>query len=284
LILVTAANGKTGRKVVRVLADLGQDVRALDISEDVAGLAEEGATETLAGDVLDPGTLTRAMAGVSAVVQIGPPFHPAETAMGHLVIDAARREGVERFVYFSIGHPEIATLVNHKAKLLVEEYLVRSGLSYTILQPIHYMQNLPPKMIAAGGVLRMPYSLDTPVAFVDLDDVAEVAAKVATHDGHAYATYPLSGSDILSGREVAALIAEKTGKEIRGEEVNVDQFLATISGGQQLPPFVQEGFERLFAYFGSYGITGNPNTLSWLLGRAPTTFAEYVERELNGAA
>jgi hypothetical protein len=35
---------------------------------------------------------------------------------------------------------------------------------------------------------------------------------------------------------------------------------------------------RLFGHYGRYGITGNPNVLSWLLGRRPTRFDEYVRR------
>ena len=37
---------------------------------------------------------------------------------------------------------------------------------------------------------------------------------------------------------------------------------------------------RLFDHYGRYGITGNPNVLSWLLGRPPTSFAQFVRRSL----
>jgi hypothetical protein len=37
---------------------------------------------------------------------------------------------------------------------------------------------------------------------------------------------------------------------------------------------------RLFDHYGRYGITGNPNVLGWLLGRAPTGFDQYVRRSL----
>jgi hypothetical protein len=38
---------------------------------------------------------------------------------------------------------------------------------------------------------------------------------------------------------------------------------------------------RLFDHYGRYGITGNPNVLSWLLGRSPTTFFDYTRRSLS---
>ena len=41
---------------------------------------------------------------------------------------------------------------------------------------------------------------------------------------------------------------------------------------------------RLFGHYSRYGITGNPNVLTWLLGRKPTTLREYVQRELAAAA
>lgn len=41
---------------------------------------------------------------------------------------------------------------------------------------------------------------------------------------------------------------------------------------------------RLFGYYSRYGIRGNPNVLTWLLGRSPTTLREYVARQLEPLA
>jgi uncharacterized protein YbjT (DUF2867 family) len=147
---------------------------------------------------------------------------------------------------------------------------------------MHYMQNFDPVAIAREGVFRMPYSLQTPLAFVDLVDVGEVAARVLTEDGHVHATYPLCGTDLMSGDAFVALIAEQAGVEVRGEEVSLPDFFATISHGQRLPHYVVDGLTRLFTYYGLHGITGNANVLRWLLEREPGTMAQYVQRSLSG--
>jgi NAD(P)H dehydrogenase (quinone) len=127
-------------------------------------------------------------------------------------------------------------------------------------------------------VLALPYSLATPLSFVDLADVAEAAARVLTEDGHGYATYPLCGTDLLSGQELADRVAERSGAAVRGQEIPVGEFVAAITRRHPLPAYTVDSLYRLFIYYGLHGITGNANVLRWLLGREPGTFSEYVDR------
>jgi uncharacterized protein YbjT (DUF2867 family) len=279
VILVTAAGGKTGRHVIAALRARGLDVRALARTERVHELRTNG-VETVVADMLDASQLADAVAGTDAVIHIGPAFHPREAAMGEMVVDAAAAAGVARFVQFSVYHPQIEFLLNHQSKLRVEDYLVASGLDYTILQPMHYMQNFDPVQIARDGVFRLQYSLVSSLAFVDLADVAEVAARVVSETGHSHATYPLCGSDVLTGADIAQLISERARKPVVAEQLTIDDFINAISQDHPLPPYTIDGLHRLFTYYGLHGITGNPNVLRWLLGREPTTFARYVERRL----
>lgn len=104
MILMTSANGKTGRHVNPMLAAKGESVRALDISDKAVELKSIGAAEVVVGDTLDPSTLKKAMQGVHAVIHVGPAFHPQEAEMGKAVIDAASAAKVDRFVCFSVTH------------------------------------------------------------------------------------------------------------------------------------------------------------------------------------
>jgi uncharacterized protein YbjT (DUF2867 family) len=282
MILITAANGKTGRHVIPQLAAVGEQVRAFVHTQDAADLKSLGAEEVMAGDLLDAPGLAKAMAGVRAVVHVGPPFHPHETEMGKAVIDAAVAAQVERFVYFSVIHPQLGALVNHRAKLPVEEHLLESGLNYTVLQPMHYMQNIRVRDVVQSGVLWQMIDLDRRLSHVDLADAAEVAVKALTEDGHFGATYELCGNDHLSGVELAAVISRESGRPVEARRLPLENFLSfgaiAASGDHQ-----KDGMRRLFEYYGRHGIFGNANVLTWLLGRPPTTFAEYVRREMNAA-
>ena len=281
MILVTAANGRTGRSVVRALSRAGHRVRAFDIATDVERLIDAGAAEALVGDLLDPGSLRQAVADVRVVVHIGPPMHPREAEMGHAVVSAARQAGVEHFVQFSVTHPQLEPLLNHQAKLAVERVVLLSRIPFTILQPMHYMQNIDVARVVADGVLRQPYSLDTRLAHVDLEDVTEVAAKVVGEGSpHHYATYELCGDDFHDAHELARVIADESGRPVIAEQVPFPGGRSAERGPSEVDDHRLDAMFRLFDHYGRYGITGNPNVLSWLLGRRPTSFAEYVRRSL----
>jgi uncharacterized protein YbjT (DUF2867 family) len=281
MILVTAANGHTGRSVVRALARSAHSVRAFDIAADVEQLLDQGAAEALVGDLLDPGDRWRAVEGVQSVVHIGPPMHPREAEMGHGIVSAARQAGVEHFVQFSVTHPQLEPLLNHQAKLAVERVALLSRVPFTILQPMHYMQNVDVARVVEDRVLRQPYCLDTRLAHVDLEDVAEVAAKVVgdAHRHH-YATYELCGEAFHNAHELAQVISAESGHPVTAEQTAITAGTTTGPDPSEADDYRLDAMFRLFDHYGRYGITGNSNVLSWLLGRRPTSFDEYVRRSL----
>jgi uncharacterized protein YbjT (DUF2867 family) len=288
VILVTAAAGRTGRSLIPALVRCGHAVRAFDVASGVERLTDIGAAETITGDMLDPRAVAAAVDGVEAVIHIGPPMHPREAEMGHAVVVAARRAGVSHFVQFSVTHPQLEPLLNHQAKLAVERMVLLSRIPFTILQPMHYMQNIDVRRVVESGVLTQPYTLDTPLAHVDLEDVTEVAAMVVRDPKHHHATYELCGDDYVNARQLAATIATISGRPVTAEQVPVAHtFVAGAPpGAVDAPPTEEDDWRRdamgrLFDHYGRYGITGNPNVLGWLLGRPPTTFEEYVQRSLG---
>jgi uncharacterized protein YbjT (DUF2867 family) len=283
MILVTAAGGKTGTHIIDALRSRGETVRGLSRSGIINSVHQDG-VEPVAGNMLDPEVLAHALDGVRAVVHIGPALHPQEVAMGQAVVDGMVASGVSRLILMSVYHPELEFLINHQTKLRIENYAVNAGLDYTILQPMHYMQTVDPAQVVKDGAFALPYSMATPLAFVDLADIAEVAARVLTEGGHIHATYPLCGTDLLSGHQVAERVAERSGTPVQSHELSISEFVAMISQHHPLPHYTVDSLYRLFTYYGLHGITGNANVLRWLLGREPTTFNEYVDRCINARA
>lgn len=277
---MTGAAGKTGRAIIQALLAKEQTVRALvRRPEQVTLLKQLGVQEIVVGDMRAQATLRQATSDVRAVYHIGPNMHPNEGTMGQAAIAAARASGVEHFVYHSVLHPQIEAMPHHWHKLRVEEKLFSSGLSFTILQPTAYMQNVLAQWshIIDRGLYPVPYAADTRLSMVDLDDVAEVAAAVLTQPGHMAATYELCGSENLSQSELVAILEQQLGHALRVEHVPIETWKerARESG---LGDTAIETLVKMFQYYQHSDFTGNSRVLGWLLGRVPTTFAEFIER------
>lgn len=280
MILVTGGAGKTGRAVIRALTAKGEAVRALvHCPEQVRSVEEMGAREVVVGDMRLQATMDQATQGIRAVYHICPNVSPDEVAIGQVAMAAARSAGVKHFVYHSVLHPQIEAMPHHWQKLRVEEQLFESGLSYTVLQPAAYMQNVLAHWdpIVEQGIYPVPYAVETRLGMVDLEDVAEAAAVVLTEPGHTGAVYELAGAEVLSQAEVATILSQQLGRPVRAEVVPLETWerRARESG---LGDYQVETLVKMFRYYERHGFWGNPRVLGWLLGRAPTTFAAFIER------
>lgn len=280
MILVTGAAGKTGRAVIRALAARRQVVRALVHRQRQASVAvETGAQDVIAGDMRDQAVMTQAMDRVRAVYHICPNMSPDELSIGRVAFEAARAAGVEHLVYHSVLHPQTEAMPHHWQKLRTEELLFELGLSYTILQPAAYMQNVMAywDQIVQQGLYAVPYAAETRLGMVDLGDVAEAAAIVLSEEGHAGATYELAGTDVLTPVEVAETLERQLGRPVRAQTVPLKMWEkgARAAG---LGDYQVETLLQMFRYYERHGFWGNPHVLTWLLRRSPTSFASFFER------
>jgi uncharacterized protein YbjT (DUF2867 family) len=281
MILVTGAAGKTGRYVIRELAGAGARVRALVHHRKYIQQVEKiGAIEVLHGDMGDRQTMDQAVKGVRAVYHIPPNVHPDEVAIGQAVISAAQSAEIERFVYHSVAHPHIEAMPHHWQKMRVEEQLFSCGLTFTILQPAAYMQNILAQWdtLIGEGRYRVPYPLETQLSLVDLKNVAETARLILTEDGHAGATYELTGTKPMSQVEVAQILSDGLDREVIAERTPIDVW---EQGAREagLGTYAIETLTQMFLYYGHHDFVGSSQILSWLLERSPTTLAQVIERE-----
>lgn len=279
-VLVSGANGKTGRAVVAALAARGARVCAfIRNAGQAAALEAIGAAEIAVGDMLNPESIVLATKGCAAVVHIGPPMHPDEKLITGHFVQAALGAGVARFVYYSVMHPLRREVPHHARKLDTEEMVIESGVPYTIVQPIRYMQHLEPiwKDVIGAGVHAMPFNTRVKFSVADLADLAAAAAKVATEEGHVSATYELAGPEPLSQDDMAAIISGVIGKTVTARQIPLEEMAAKAkaAGASELRI---ETMRKMNAHYDHSGFLGNANVLRWVLGREPTRFKAYVER------
>ena len=285
MILVTAANGNQGRLLVPKLVAAGLDVRAVVRSPVSAiRLREIGVRDVVVGDLGEPELWRTAVRGVRKVYHVGPTLDPAERAMGIGLIDAARAEGVEHFVFSSVLHSIVTDLVQHEIKRDVEEHLLASDLEFTILQPANYMLALKLRPAFARGVFELSWSLSRRQSLVDLDDVTDVAAMVLTDsERHAAATYELVSPGRYTADELGSVISGVLGRRIAVREIDADTYARAWLGDRDPSqvPHQLAVLRSISSRYSSHDFVGNAGVLTWLLGREPTSYEQFVRREWN---
>lgn len=283
MILVTAANGNQGSLLIPKLLAANLPVRACVQSQASAGrLRALGVEEVVVGDISEPAVMARAVSGVQKIYHVGPTIHPRERDMGFAIVDAAKAEGVQHLVLSSVLHAITTDLVQHEIKRDVEEHLLSSGLEFTILQPSNYMLPLKLRPVFQKGVFELSWSLERRQSLVDLGDVTDVAAMVLQDsEQHSGATYELVAPGRYTAHDLGEIISRVLGREIEVREIDADTYLKAWVGDADPAEFTHQVrvLRAITARYSSHDFVGNPNVLTWLLGRSPTTFEQYVRRQ-----
>lgn len=259
-ILVLGARGKTGRRVVARLNDLGRPVRA--------------ASRTTGFDLADRATWAAALDGVSAVYLV-----PMNEFVDQSIIPeftaAAAAAGVERIVLLSArGVAGEAQPSQEQAERAVRE----SGIAWTILRPAWFAQNFSEDFFLEplrAGELAIPAG-EGREPFIDVEDIADVAVAALTQEGHSGQVYELSGPEPLSFRTAVELIAEASGREIRYTPLQVPEYVTSLTS-LGLPAEMAELLAGLLDGI-SQG-TGDrvSDGVRRALGRDPRPFPDYVK-------
>jgi len=287
-ILVTGATGNVGSLLIPNLISLGADVRALTRDESKAQGLKDAGVEVVVGDLDKPDTLDGAFQGVDKVFLITPP-NPNQVIQTKNGIEAAKRNGSPFIVRLSAG------AVREMPRALppisgqhgeTDGMLKASGLPYNLIRPHFFMQNtmMAAQTVASDGVVYMAFK-EGKVGMIDVRDVADVAVKVLTEDGHEGKTYTLTGPASISFHDVATGLSKALGKQVNYVDVPLDAARqAMISMG--LPEWISDAFGEYFTAFSEgYGdfttpdvekVTGHP-------ARSYETFARDFAQVFGGA-
>src|SRR5215472_4227054 len=185
LVLVTGATGRQGGAVIRHMLPKGWKLRALTRKTDGADaqrLKDQG-IEVVKGDMEDPASLERALRGVYAVYSVQDFWSVGakrEVQQGKNMADAARKAGVEHFVYSSVGGAERNSGIDHwESKWEVENYVRKLGLPATMIRPAAFMENYYIDQVEIGilkGKLMDPIRADKPYQTIASDDIGAFVA------------------------------------------------------------------------------------------------------------
>jgi len=279
-LLLTGANGRTGRAILRSMASSGLEVRALirDTAQ-AESLISMGAAECVVGDLTNAESLRRAVKGAAKILHIGPPMHPDELTVTRTLVDAAAESGVSHFIYYSVMHPLSRAIRHHRLKLDAEECLIDSGVPHTVVQPSRYMQHLEAiwSQVVGQGVHAMPFDVDRKFSVVDLADLADACAVIARSDDFLYGTYELAGPEALSQAEMAMIIGDVIGRPVTARALPLDEMRSRAIAAGASDDRVEQ-MTIMNRHYDAHGFRSNPQILQFILGRPATSFRSYVQR------
>ncbi len=276
MILITGASGNVGRAVLAEIAQSGAAHRALYRAEADAAQAPTG-TQIVIADFADKASLASALAGVTSLYLVCAPI-PELVALESNVIEAAEAAGVRRVVLNSaLGAQDCAKSFPAWHRL-VEDRLKATGLAHCILRPNSFMQNTTtyyaPSIRAQGAFYGAMGNART--SFVDVRDVAAVAAAAlqdAAHDGR---VYDLNGPEALTNTEVADMISRHAGIPVHYVDIpEAAQRQAMLDQG--MPEWQVTALLELQQYY-TGGQGGEVDgVLAQVLGRAPRTMDQFLQ-------
>jgi uncharacterized protein YbjT (DUF2867 family) len=274
-IVVIGASGNVGSEVAQNLLRSGHSVRAVGQNPAALHARFGGRAEAVDFDFGRPATFRPAFAGAQRVFLIRPPAIADVRRYLFPAIDAAQRAGVRQIVFMSLIGVQKNRIVPHYK---VEQYILRSGLEYTFLRPSFFMQNLNTTHraeIKERSEIYVPAGRGT-TSFIDVRDIAAVAALALTEAGHANRAYDLTGAEALDYYQVASQLSSTLGRPIVYRRPSLLQFVRRQrANGAAWPLVAVMAGIYTTARLGLAGrVTGE---VPRLLGRAPIPFRQYAE-------
>lgn len=232
-IVVTGATGHLGRLVVEALLREGVDPSTIVAAGRTVSKLNDLAARGVAIapiDFTDAASLASAFEGAETLLLVSSSEVGQRFAQHSAAIDAAKAAGVGRIVYTSAPAATTSALVlapEHKA---TEEYLVASGVPFTILRNAWYTENYvgTAEQAVASGVLAASVGEGT-VSSASRADYADAAAAVLLGEGHEGAVYELSGDTAWNFTELAAVISELSGTPVTYASLSPEEHAAALT-------------------------------------------------------
>lgn len=282
MIAITGATGQLGRLVMQAL------LKKVPASEVIAAVRSPEKADDLhalgitlrAADYNQPDTLRHAFAGVDKLLLISSSEVGQREAQHKAVIDAAKAAEVKFIAYTSLLHADTSPLglaVEHRA---TEALLKASGIPFALLRNGWYSENyaasIPPALthhafIGSVGEGR--------IASAARADYAAAAAEVISRDDQAAKVYELAGDDSYTLAEFSAEIAKQSGEKVDYVNLPPAEFAAALKTAG-LPDSLAEMLADSDAGAAKGGLFDDSHTLSKLIGRPTTPFADVIRQAL----
>ena len=276
MILITGATGRTGSEVVKELQAKGAQIRAMDRNPDRVATIQGRGIGAVVSDFEKPETIETALQGVEKAFLVSTESDRMAEQHRNFVA-AAKRAGVRHLVRLSIlvSDPN-SPLTLGKWHGEADQHVIDSGIPYTLLRPAAFMQNflMQAAMVSSNGAVAAPLG-DGKLGYIDMRDIASVAATVLTGSGHEGKTYPITGPESLSMDEVAGKLSAVLGEEIKYFDTPPAEAKAAMTGAG-MPDYVADAWLQVYQMISTGAANMTVNTVKEVTGREARDFSQFA--------
>jgi uncharacterized protein YbjT (DUF2867 family) len=294
MFLVTGATGGVGRRIVRLLRERDQAVRAFVRLTSRYGELEQRGAEIFIGDLRQERDIQKACQGVEYVIsthgsnEFNRSSPQAIDYRANIdLIDAAKAAGVKHFVFISVlgadrGYEDAPVF---KAKWAVEQYLRSSGLNYTILRPSGLASNLLPlaERFQQTGIYLLIGDPKIRTSIVSTDDLARIAIDSVSAEGAQNQVLPVGGTAALTRDEIPKIF----GRIFNREPLILNLPLAVVDGARSLLGMISPESQKALGTFRSllanefYCTPSEIQRLESIFGFQMESLEGYLRRNLS---
>jgi uncharacterized protein YbjT (DUF2867 family) len=289
MIIITTPTGAIGRQVLEHVLRSEEPIRVIVRDPSRLPSHARDRIDVVQGSHSDAAVVNKAFAGVNAVFWLVPP-DPLATTVDAAYLDftgpacaAFKTHGVKRVVGISAlgrGTPagKLAGLVT--ASLKMDDLIASTRVHYRAVTNPSFMDNLlrQVELIKTQGIFSLPISGDLKQPSACTRDIAAIAAKLLldqTWSG--VGSSPVLGPEDLSYNDMATIMSEVLGKQVRFQEIPGEAFKARLLQRGMSEAMAQANLDMWVAY--NRGLdTAEPRTPQ---STTPTTFRQWCGEVLK---
>lgn len=279
-ILVTGATGTIGQALIKQLQTKNADFVAGVRNVEEAKKKLPSVSNFVEFDFSNSATYEGAVENIDSVFVLGPPIVLNLEELVAPFLDFLKGKGINRVVYLSaLGSENMKLLTFHTT---LTQKIKDDGFDYTILKPSFFAQNFKNyewENITERGVVYVPAGTGK-AGFVDVNDIAAVAAAALTEDGHSGKTYEITGPEILGYQDAANLLSEVMGKQIVYPNPTPEEFGATLKQAGA-PDFIASYMIDVYSMILNNHVNVLSNHVEEVTGKKPTTLKSVLEQQFS---
>lgn len=279
MIAITGATGQLGQHVIESLlktVPASQIVAIVRNPAKATALSQQGITVRQA-DYSNEAAFTTALQGIDKLLLISSSEVGQRAPQHRNVINAAKAAHVKFIAYTSLLHADTSPLGLADEHVATEKMLADSGIAYALLRNGWYTENYLASAPAAleHGVF-IGAAGEGKIASATRPDYAAAAARVISEDGHAGKIYELAGDEGWTLSQLAAELAQQSGKKVVYQNLSEADFAAALKGFG-LPAGLADMLADSDVGAAKGGLFDDRHTLSKLIGRPTTSLADSVK-------